>query len=152
MVSIENRFWTVIHLLSTVCSEMASVIPSCVWNVCREMGFAGSQSTVKRYIAAHKHLIPAKRQLVAPQGNRGRRYMTDPGEAFQMDWGFTKVLNPDGTAFQAACFAMICHHCGQRYVEFFPNARQEKDMIRIPAFAFLYLLGYAEKNGYKGID
>lgn len=25
-----------------------------------------------------------------------------------------------------------------------------KDMIRIPAFAFLYLLGHAEKNGYKG--
>jgi len=27
-----------------------------------------------------------------------------------------------------------------------------KDIIRIPAFAFLYLLGYAEKNGYKGIE
>lgn len=27
-----------------------------------------------------------------------------------------------------------------------------KDMLRIPAFAFLYLLGHAEKNGYKGID
>jgi hypothetical protein len=26
-----------------------------------------------------------------------------------------------------------------------------KDMIRIPAFAFLYLLGHAEKNGYKGM-
>jgi hypothetical protein len=25
-------------------------------------------------------------------------------------------------------------------------------MLRIPAFAFLYLLGHAEKNGYKGID
>ncbi len=25
-------------------------------------------------------------------------------------------------------------------------------LIRIPAFAFLYLLGYAEKNGYKGIE
>ena len=48
------------------------------------MGFSGSQSTVKRYIAAHKHLIPAKRQLVAAQGNRGRRYVTKPGEAYQM--------------------------------------------------------------------
>ena len=26
------------------------------------------------------------------------------------------------------------------------------ELIRIPAFAFLYLLGHAEKNGYKGID
>lgn len=26
-----------------------------------------------------------------------------------------------------------------------------KNMIRIPAFAFLYLLGHAEKNGYKGL-
>ena len=25
-------------------------------------------------------------------------------------------------------------------------------MLRIPAFAFLYLLGYAEKNGYQGIE
>ena len=76
---------------------------------------------VKRYIVAHKHLIPAKRQQVAPQGNRGRRYRTDPGEAFQMDWGFTDVLDYDGRSFRVACFAMICHHCGQRYVEFFPK-------------------------------
>ena len=26
------------------------------------------------------------------------------------------------------------------------------ELIRIPAFAFLYLLGHAEKNGYKGIE
>lgn len=32
------------------------------------------------------------------------------------------------------------------------HTKAGKDMIRIPAFAFLYLLGYAEKNGYKGID
>lgn len=32
------------------------------------------------------------------------------------------------------------------------NTKSGKDMLRIPAFAFLYLLGHAEKNGYKGID
>ena len=32
------------------------------------------------------------------------------------------------------------------------NTKSGKNMLRIPAFAFLYLLGYAEKNGYKGID
>lgn len=32
------------------------------------------------------------------------------------------------------------------------NTRSGKDMLRIPAFAFLYMLGYAEKNGYRGID
>jgi hypothetical protein len=58
----------------------------------REFGFDGSLSTVKRYIKAHKHLVPAKRQMVAPQGNRGRRFTTEPGEACQMDWGFTKSL------------------------------------------------------------
>ena len=87
------------------------------------MGFAGSQSTVKRYISTHKHLIPAKRQLVAPQGNRGRRYVTKPGETYQMDWGFTDVLDYNGQTYRVACFAMICHHCGQRYIEFFPNTR-----------------------------
>jgi len=25
-------------------------------------------------------------------------------------------------------------------------------LLRIPAFAFLYLLGHAEKNGYKGVE
>lgn len=28
-------------------------------------GYSGSQTAVKRYIASHRHLIPAKRQLVA---------------------------------------------------------------------------------------
>ncbi len=32
------------------------------------------------------------------------------------------------------------------------NTKSGKDMIRMPAFAFLYLLGHAEKNGYKGIE
>ena len=32
------------------------------------------------------------------------------------------------------------------------NSKSGKDMLRIPAFAFLYLLGHAEKNGYKGIE
>ena len=53
-----------------------------------ELGFTGSLSTIKRYISAHRNLIPAKRQTVASQGNRGRRYKTTPGETYQMDWGF----------------------------------------------------------------
>lgn len=81
-------------------------------NRLQAIGFEGSLSTVKRYIRAHKHLVPAKRQLVVPQGNRGRRFTTEPGEAYQMDWGFTKVLDYDGTEYTAACFAMVCHHCG----------------------------------------
>ncbi len=32
------------------------------------------------------------------------------------------------------------------------NTKTGRDMIRIPAFAFLYLLGHAEKNGYKGME
>lgn len=31
------------------------------------------------------------------------------------------------------------------------NTKSGKIMLRIPAFAFLYLLGHAEKNGYRGI-
>lgn len=65
----------------------------------QQVGYEGGTTIVKEYIAAHKHLLPAKRQQVSPQGNRGRRYTTEPGEAFQMDWGFTKVLNPDGAEF-----------------------------------------------------
>ena len=32
------------------------------------------------------------------------------------------------------------------------NTKTGKNMIRIPAFAFLYLLGHAGKNGYRGIE
>lgn len=48
----------------------------------KDVGYKGGISTVKNYIAAHRHLVPAKRQLVSPQGNRGRRYFTGPGEAY----------------------------------------------------------------------
>ncbi len=64
-----------------------------------EQGFPGSISTVKRYIFKHKYLVPAKRQLIAPQGSRGTRYHTTPGESFQMDWGFVKVITPEGEEF-----------------------------------------------------
>ena len=32
------------------------------------------------------------------------------------------------------------------------NTTHERDLLRIPAFAFLYLLGNAEKHGYRGIE
>ena len=32
------------------------------------------------------------------------------------------------------------------------NTNKHKDLLRIPAFAFLYLLGNAEKHGYRGIE
>ena len=46
-----------------------------------------------------------------------------------MDWGFTDVLDYNSQTYRVACFAMICHHCGQQYIEFFPNARQENLFI-----------------------
>lgn len=118
----------------------------------RSVGFTGSQTTVKRYIATHKYLVPAKRQQVAPQGNRGRRYLTGSGEAYQMDWGFTKVLNPEGQEYQVACFSMICHHCGQRYVEFFPNAKQESLFIgMIHAFQYMGIPRYVLTDNMKSV-
>ena len=48
-------------------------------------GYAGGLTTVKTYIAAHRDLVPAKRRQAAPQGCRGQRFRTAPGEAYQMD-------------------------------------------------------------------
>lgn len=92
-------------------------------------GYTGGQTVIKEYIHAHRDLIPAKRQMAAPKGNRGRRYTSEPGESFQMDWGFVTVEQASGSSYKAACFAMICHCCGERYVEFFPNAKQENLFI-----------------------
>lgn len=118
----------------------------------KQEGYPGGLTTVKDYIADHKYLVPVKRQAVSPQGNRGRRYMTGPGEAFQMDWGFTRVLNPDGEEYQVACFAMICHHCGQRYVEFFPNAKQESLFVgMIHAFQYMGIPLYVLTDNMKSV-
>ena len=103
-----------------------------------DSGYKGGLTTIKDYISAHRNLVPAKRQIVAPQGIRGRRYQTAAGEAYQMDWGFVEVENENGTKYKIACFAMICHSCGKRYIEFFPNARQENLFIGM-LHAFMYL-------------
>ena len=118
----------------------------------QKVGYPGGLTTVKTYIAAHKDLVPAKRQLVAPQGSRGRRYTTGPGEAFQMDWGFAKVLDYGGNEYSVACFAMICHHCGERYIEFFPNAKQENLFIgMIHAFQYMGVPLYVLTDNMKSV-
>lgn len=118
----------------------------------KEYGFSGSETTVRRYVSAHKHLLPAKRQQVAPQGNRGRRYSSDPGETYQMDWGFTDVLDHNGNIYRVACFAMICHHCGERNIEFFPNAKQENLFIgMIHAFQYMGIPRYVLTDNMKSV-
>lgn len=118
----------------------------------KEQGYKGSMSTVKSYIHNNKHLVPAKRQLVAPQGNRGRRYETEPGESYQMDWGFVNVETAGGKNYKIACFAMICHHCGQRYIEFFPNAKQENLFIgMIHAFIYMGIPKYVLTDNMKSV-
>ena len=47
-----------------------------------DAGYSGGLTQIKEYITSHKHLIPAKRQTVAPQGSRGRRYTSAPGSLF----------------------------------------------------------------------
>lgn len=40
----------------------------------KELGYEGGLTSVKVYISNHKNLISSPRQIVSPQGNRGRRY------------------------------------------------------------------------------
>ena len=44
-----------------------------IYDRLQEIGYQGGKTQIKVYIAAHKDLLPAKRQIVSPQGNRGRR-------------------------------------------------------------------------------
>lgn len=123
-----------------------------ILNRLQESGFEGKLTIVKDYIAAHKHLLPTKRQQIAPQGNRGRRYTTAPGETYQMDWGFTDALDYNGYVYRVACFAMICHHCGERYIEFFPNAKQENLFIgMIHAFQYMGVPQYVLTDNMKSV-
>ncbi|MBQ0072157.1 MAG: transposase family protein [Spirochaetales bacterium] len=100
-----------------------------IFDSIRKQGYKGCLTTVKNYISAHQDLVPAQRILAVETPNRGRRYETEPGEMFQMDWGFVKIADDFGGEWQCACFAMVCHHCGLRYIEFFPSARQENLFI-----------------------
>ena len=113
----------------------------------RDKGYRGGLTAVKDYIAAHRHLVPAKRKTsAAPQGNRGRRYRSEPGECYQMDWGFLRVADCLGNEYRVACLAMVCHHCGSFYVEFFPNARQENLFIgMIHAFMLMGVPEFANQ-------
>ena len=104
----------------------------------RELGYDGGISILKDYIRSHRDLVPAPRHVAVPQGNRGRRYSTERGDCYQMDWGFINVIDMAGNTWRCACFVMVCHHCGFRYVEFFPNARQENLFIgMIHAFSVM---------------
>ena len=68
-------------------------------------GYDGGLTSVKVYISGHRDLVPAKRKAVAPQGSRGQRFRTGPGEAYQMDWGFVTVVGAGGVERRIACFA-----------------------------------------------
>ena len=128
-----------LHAGNTVLSGFTGVLDSLLQKgvansqVCfdrlRDAGYTGSLTQIKTYIQQHRDLVPAKRSLVVPQGPRSFRYKTAPGEAYQMDWGFVKATMQNGSLEQIACFAMICHHCGEIFVEFFPNAKQENLFI-----------------------
>ena len=126
---------------SAVCHERLS-----------EQGCHASLSSVKRYIQSHRHLIPVRRAAISPQGSRGNRYTTGPGEAYQMDWGFVRVCDYNGDEYTAACFAMICHHCGERFIEFFPNARQENLFIgMLHAFRYMGVPEYVLTDNMKSV-
>ncbi|WP_432718921.1 IS21 family transposase [Pectinatus frisingensis] len=118
----------------------------------QKSGYAGGLTTIKQYIAQHKALLPAKRQQIASQGNRGRRFVTGPGEVYQMDWGFTDVSTNYSEDLRVACFVMICHHCGQRYIEFFSNAKQENLFIgMIHAFSYMGIPMYILTDNMKSV-
>lgn len=54
--------------------------------------------------------------------------------------------------FKVACFAMICHCCGQRYIEFFPNAKQENLFIgMIHAFLYMGIPEYILTDNMKSV-
>ena len=125
---------------------------SVVYDRLRDDGYEGGLSAVKDYIRAHRDLVPPKRKAAAPQGSRGQRYSTEPGEAFQMDWGFVNLVDETGGTCRIACFCMVCHHCGTCYVEFFPNARQENLFIgMVHAFMAMGVPQYVLTDNMKSV-
>ncbi|MGN1232295.1 MAG: IS21 family transposase [Candidatus Cryptobacteroides sp.] len=103
-----------------------------------KFSYKGSKSSVDRCKRRHSHLIPAPREAAAEKGARVTRYETGPGEMYQMDWGFVNVRCVDGTTVRVSVFAMVCHHCGMMFIEFFPNSRQQNLFIGM-VHSFIYM-------------
>lgn len=126
--------------------------PSVMFDRLREDGYGGGISTAKDYIKAHSHLIPARRKAVGPQGSRGRRFRTEPGEASQMDWGFPNVEDREGRTRRTACLAMACHHRGTLCMELFPNARQEGPLVgMVHALMVMGIPGHVPTDDMRGV-
>ena len=58
---------------------------SVIFDRLQENGYQGGRMQVKEYIRNNKYLVPAKREAITPQGSRGQRYSSPPGEQLQMD-------------------------------------------------------------------
>lgn len=101
-------------------------------------GYSGSRSTIWRFVDRNRDKIPARKNIPEMAEGRRRRFETEPGEMYQMDWGFVNAFGIDGSRYRLAVFAMTCHHCGMMYIEFFPNARQENLFVAI-IHAFLIM-------------
>ncbi len=119
------------------------------------VGFEGGLTIVRDYIRANKDdIVPSERSLAVQDESksRGMYYTTAPGECFQMDWGFVTVEDSEGNTWRCACFAMVCHHCGMRYIEFFPNAKQENLFIgMIHAFSVMGVPKYVLTDNMKSV-
>lgn len=69
-----------------------------------------------------------------------------------MDWGFVNADTGNDNSYEVACFAMICHHCGERYIEFFPNAKQENLFIdKIHAFKRMGISKHVPTDNMKSV-
>lgn len=125
---------------------------SVIFSLLQANGYNGGQTQVKEYIRQHKYLVPKRRKGIIPLTGRTRRYYTQPGESFQMDWGFVNVQAQDGKQYRIACFVMVCHYCRELYVEFFPNARQESLFIgMLHAFARMGVPQYVLTDNMKSV-
>lgn len=120
-----------------------------------EVGFSGGISILRDYVAERKDaLVPSPRVLTVKDEtkSRGMYYTTGPGECFQMDWGFVNVVDEQGSIWKCACFVMVCHHCGMRYIEFFPNAKQENLFIgMLHAFSVMGIPKYVLTDNMRSV-
>ena len=100
-----------------------------VVDIIRQDGYEGGVTIVKDYIAANRQLVPLPAVVEVPHPDHARRWTSEAGDCYQMDWGFVDVVDEEGHRWRCACFVVVCHHCGYRYVEFFPNSKQENLFI-----------------------
>ncbi|HMP79925.1 MAG TPA: IS21 family transposase [Pirellulaceae bacterium] len=110
----------------------------------RAMGYAGSASTVRRYVQRLKETAQRRHKTTV-------RFETPPGKQAQADWAECgKVPTPDGKSIAVYAFIIVLSHSRKAFVRF-TTSMKLPELIESHRQAFAYFGGWTETILYDNM-